>query len=99
MKKFISILFFGAMALAAFAQEQEEKYPNEWFVGVGAGFNYSFDTDRYSTGFDGKGVGTSLDLYAGKWFNRVFGMPPPHVVASLCPRRLCECKPQNLRCS
>lgn len=74
MKKFISILFFGAMALAAFAQEQEEKYPNEWFVGVGAGFNYSFDTGRYSTGFDGKGVGTSLDLYAGKWFNRVFGM-------------------------
>ena len=72
MKKIFTLLALAALSVGAYAQE--DKYPNEWFVGVGAGFNYSFDAGRYSTGFTAEGVGTSLDIYAGKWFNRAFGM-------------------------
>ena len=78
MKKLFVILLFSAVSFTAFAQAESspkpEKYKNEWFVGVGGGFNYSFDAYRYSTGFSGKGFGTALDIYAGKWLNRAMGV-------------------------
>ena len=82
MKKIILLCVLSALSVAAFAQEEsaaepkprKEKYPNEWYVGIGGGFNYSYDAGRYTTGFTGRGMGTSLDIYAGKWLNRAFGV-------------------------
>lgn len=85
MKKIITIFLLGALGVAAHAQQEplqadklQEKYPLEWFVGAGGGFNYSFDAGRFSGtpvgGFSGKGMGTSIDIYAGKWLNRSFGL-------------------------
>ena len=50
-----------------------EKYPLNWFVGVGGGFNMSTDLRKYSTELTGNGTGISVDIYAGKWFTRYFG--------------------------
>ena len=50
-----------------------EKYPLNWFVGVGGGFNMSTDLRKYSTESTGNGTGISVDIYAGKWFTRYFG--------------------------
>ena len=50
-----------------------EKYPLNWFVGVGGGLNMSTDLRHYSTQSTGSGSGISLDIYAGKWFTRYFG--------------------------
>ena len=87
MKK-ILIFFFtlAAFAVAARAQEQQltvstpeeikhaEKYPINWFVGVGGGLNASIDIKQYSTNKTGSGTGISLDVYAGKWLTRRFGV-------------------------
>ena len=53
--------------------KKAEKYPLNWFVGVGGGFNVSTDLRQYSTQKTGDGTGLSLDLYAGKWLTRRFG--------------------------
>ena len=50
-----------------------EKYPLNWFVGVGGGFNMATDVRSYSTQKTGNGTGISVDVYAGKWLNRYFG--------------------------
>ena len=50
-----------------------EKYPLNWFVGVGGGLNMSTDLRKYSTESTGNGTGISVDIYAGKWFTRYFG--------------------------
>ena len=50
-----------------------QKYPLNWFVGVGGGFNIATDMRSYSTQKVGNGTGISIDVYAGKWFTRYFG--------------------------
>ena len=50
-----------------------EKYPLNWFVGVGGGLNMSTDLRHYSTQSTGSGTGISVDIYAGKWITRYFG--------------------------
>ena len=51
-----------------------QKYPLNWFVGVGGGFNISTDLRQYTTQKTGDGTGISLDIYAGKWITRRFGV-------------------------
>ena len=51
-----------------------QKYPLNWFVGVGGGFNISTDLRQYTTQKTGEGTGISLDIYAGKWITRRFGV-------------------------
>lgn len=79
MKKILTFIFAAALAWTAWAQEpvQKEtmdKYPLNWFVGVGGGFNLSTDALRYSTEKVGKGTGVSLDIYGGKWLTSRFGV-------------------------
>ena len=80
MKKILVLFALAALSVAAYAQEddlqlkKQQKYPNSWFFGVGAGFNHSFDVGRYTSDWSARGWGTSLDIYAGKWLNRVFGV-------------------------
>ena len=87
MKKLLSSIALAVTCLVAVAQEapavQEEtsapvvsnnKYPNNWFVGVGGGANILFDGERYtSRDFSHVGAGIALDVYAGKWLDRVVG--------------------------
>ena len=54
--------------------KKAQKYPLNWFVGVGGGFNTSVDIRQYSTERTGAGTGISLDIYAGKWLTRRFGV-------------------------
>ena len=79
MKKILTIIFAAALAWTAWAQEPvreetTEKYPLNWFVGVGGGFNLSTDALRYSTEKVGRGTGVSLDIYGGKWLTSRFGV-------------------------
>ena len=87
MKKVLTIILFAAATVvAAYAQEQQiagstpeeihhaEKYPINWFVGIGGGFNMSTDIRQYSTEKTGSGTGISLDIYAGRWITRRFGV-------------------------
>ena len=77
MRKIFIIIFAAALGLTARAQEvrheYDERYPHNWFVGVGGGFNVSYDGQHYSSDWTGKGTGISLDIYVGKWLNRTFG--------------------------
>ena len=54
--------------------KKAQKYPLNWFVGVGGGFNISTDLRQYTTQKTGDGTGISLDIYAGKWITRAFGV-------------------------
>ena len=79
MKKAVIFLLLAMISHSVLAQEKtersmDEKYPLEWFVGVGGGFNYSVAATRYSSDWVTHGFGTSLDVYGGKWFTHRFGV-------------------------
>jgi len=86
MMKTLTFILLAATAVAVRAQEQQltasapeeiphaEKYPINWFVGVGGGLNVSLDIRQYFTDRTGSGTGSSLDIYAGRWLTRRFGV-------------------------
>ena len=82
-KVLLSLIAVASLCVAVQAQETDSrstqevysKYSNSWFVGVGGGANILFDGERYTTRtLSHVGAGVALDVYAGKWLDRIVGL-------------------------
>ena len=70
-RRFIAVTAAALLCAGALAQNDR---PTNWFIGAGGGFNIGFDgKDFTSRKISHSGVGTGLDVYAGKYFGNVLG--------------------------